>query len=193
MNEAEPGASLSWPPGFAGDGYPHLGRVLGREAVEAKRSQKAENPSGDAATGFRQTVPLSQDRAREGVEAPSDAFDDPSFAQPPQLRARHSPMLELASACDPDLSQELDCTIVGGQLRHNTSVIANKYRDFVTRSGDRCQSVRRRLLWKTEILRFAQVLGGAIGEIALDDGEEVGDFLRARSVGHQPAVLRPIA
>jgi hypothetical protein len=145
MDEAEPGASLSWPPGLAVDGYPHLGRVLGREAVEAKRSQKAEDPSGDAATGFRQTVPLSQDRAREGVEAPSDAFDHPSFAQPPKLRARHSPMLELARACDSDLSQELDCTIAGRQLCHNTSVIDYKYRDFVTRSGRRCKSVRREM------------------------------------------------
>jgi hypothetical protein len=35
--------------------------------------------------------------------------------------------------------------------------------------------------------------GGAIGEIALDDGEQVGDFLRARSVVKEPAVLSPIA
>ena len=39
----------------------------------------------------------------------------------------------------------------------------------------------------------AQVLGGAIGEIALDDGEQAFDFLGARPVGMKPAVLSPFA
>lgn len=140
MDEAERGASLFRPPGFAVDGYPNLGRVLGREAVEAKRSQKAEDPSGDAATGFRQAVPLSRDRAREGVKAPSDAFDDPAFAEPSKLRPRYGPMLEFVRACDSDFSQEPHRAVASGWLCHNTSVIEHKYRGFVTQRGRGCKS-----------------------------------------------------
>lgn len=57
----------------------------------------------------------------------------------------------------------------------------------------RCGCLQRRVVRDTQCPVGAQVLGGAIGEIALDDGEQVGDFLRARSVGKEPAVVRPIA
>ena len=57
----------------------------------------------------------------------------------------------------------------------------------------RCGCLQRRVVRDTQCPVGAQILGGAIGEIALDDGEQVGDFLRARSVGKEPAVLRPIA
>src|SRR6266540_5450448 len=57
VHKAEPGASLPGSPGFSVNGHPYLGGVLGREAVEAERRQEAEDPSGNAAAGFSETVP----------------------------------------------------------------------------------------------------------------------------------------
>ena len=63
--------------------------------MKAERRQKTDHPARNELGGFRKTVMLGQDRAREPVDPSPNTLDDSSFMKPLKLAPRDAFALKI--------------------------------------------------------------------------------------------------
>lgn len=119
-------------PGPAIDRHPDLERVLRREAVKAQRRQQADYTAGHATRGLRQMMSLSSRAAGESVQAATDALDQASHEQSPELGPGDSGALQIPRAGDAQSLQHLLRLFRRGYSCHNSSNSINKCQGNVT-------------------------------------------------------------